>query len=97
MRRRIVWKYGDSQPAYGHLVAAVEGDGSLQVTVGFSVSSVMVAFSKNYNRFLIDTFGYDYEKYAFAPEVYVESVDDTSFTITYKNIPDSLEINYFLM
>lgn len=97
MRRRIIWKYGDSAPLYGHLVAAVEGDGDLRVIVGFPVSAADVAFSKNYNRYLINTFGYDYQEYAFAPEVYVSSIDDEGFTITYRNIPDALEINYFLM
>ncbi len=97
MRRRIIWKYGDSAPIYGHLVTAVEGDGDLRIIVGFPVSSAEVAFSKSYQRWLIDTFGYDYQEYAFAPEIYVSSVDDEGFTITYRNIPDSLEINYFIM
>ena len=97
MRRRIIWKYGDSQPVYGHLVAGVEGDGELRVIVGFPVSAAEVAFSKNYNRFLIESFGYDYQKYAFAPEVFVKSTDEEGFTITYKNIPDALEINYYVV
>ena len=97
MKRRIVWKYGDSAPLYGQLIAAIEGDGDLRVVVGFPVSSAVVSFSKSYNRFLINTFGYDYEKYAFAPEAYVSGVDSEGFTITYANIPDSLEINYFVM
>lgn len=82
---------------FGHLVAAVEGDGELRIVTGFPVSSVQVAFSKSYNRYLIDTFGYDYQHYAFAPEVYVCTVDDEGFTICYKNIADALEINYFVM
>lgn len=97
MRRRIIWKFGDSAPIYGHLITAVEGDGELRIIVGFPVSAAEVAFSKSYNRFLINTFGYDYQEYAFAPEVYVSSVDDEGFTITYRNIPDALEINYFIM
>lgn len=97
MRRRIAWRFGDSAPVFGHLVAAVEGDGELRVVVGFPVSSVQVAFSKSYNRYLIDTFGYGYGTYAFAPEVYVCTVDDEGFTICYKNIVDALEINYFVM
>jgi hypothetical protein len=97
MRRRIIWKFGDSPPIYGHLVAALEGDGEMRIIVGFPVSSAEVAFSKQYNRFLIDTFGYDYEEYAFAPEVYVTATDDESFTVTYRNIPEALEINYFVM
>lgn len=97
MRRRIIWRFGDSPPCFGHLVAAVQGDGDMKIFTGFPVSSVEVAFSKNYNRFLIDTFGYDYENYAFAPEVFVKDVDDDGFTLTFKNIPETLEINYFLM
>lgn len=97
MRRRIIWRFGDSPPCFGHLVAAVTGDGDMKIFVGFPVSAVEVAFSKDYNRFLIETFGYDYENYAFAPEVYVKEVDDDGFTLTYKNIPETLEINYFLM
>jgi len=97
MRRRIIWKFGDSAPIYGHLVAAVEGDGDLRIIVGFPVSAAEVAFSKSYQRWLINTFGYDYQEYAFAPEIYVSSVDDEGFTVTYRNIPDALEINYFIM
>lgn len=97
MRRRIVWRFGDSPPCFGHLVASVQGDGDMKIFIGFPVSSVEVAFSKNYNRYLIDTLGYDYQQYAFAPEVYVSSVEDDGFTLTYKNIPETLEINYFIM
>ena len=97
MRRRIIWKYGDSPPVFGHLIAAIEGDGELRIVVGFPVSAAEVAFSKGYQRWLIDTFGYDYQHYAFAPEVYVSAQDDEGFTITYKNIADSMEINYFIM
>lgn len=97
MRRRIIWKFGDSAPIFGHLITAVEGDGELRIVVGFPVSAAEVAFSKSYNRYLIETFGYDYQQYAFAPEVYVSATDDEGFTLTYKNIPDSLEINYFIM
>ena len=97
MRRRIIWKFGDSPPIYGHLIAAVEGDGNLRIIVGFPVSAAEVAFSKQYNRFLIETFGYDYQKHAFAPEVFVSSVDDEGFTLNYRNIPEALEINYFIV
>jgi hypothetical protein len=96
MRRRIIWRYGDSPPIFGNLVAAVEGNGTLKVFVGFPVSAAEVAFSRIYNRYLIEQYGYDYEKYAFAPECYVQSVDDDGFTICYKNITDSLEVNYFV-
>lgn len=97
MKRRIVWRFGDSNSIFGHLVAAVEGDGELKIVVGFPVSSVEVAFSKIYNRFLLDTFGYEYETRAFAPEVYVSAIDDDGFTMCYRNIPESLDVNYFVM
>ena len=97
MRRRIIWRYGDSPPIFGNLVAAVTGDGELNVVIGFPVSAVEIAFSKSYNRYLIETFGYEYQGYAFAPEAFVSAVDDEGFTICYKNIPDTLDINYFVM
>lgn len=97
MRRRIIWRFGDSPPIFGHLVAAVEGDGELKVVVGFPVSSVQVSFSKVYNRYLLDTLGYDYAIHAFAPEVSVSAIDDDGFTVCYKNIPESLDINYFVI
>lgn len=97
MRRRIVWRFGDSAPIFGHFIAAVEGDGELKIIVGFPVSAAEVAFSKIYNRFLIDTFGYGYDEHAFAPEAFVNKIDDDGFTVAYKNIPESLDINYFVM
>ena len=97
MRRRIVWRYGDSPPVFGNLVAAVEGDGELHVYTGFPVSSAEVAFSKIYNRYIIDQFGYEYQSYAFAPEVFVSEVHDDGFTLCYKNIVDALSVNYFVM
>lgn len=97
MKRRIIWRFGDSAPIFGHLVAAVEGDGEVRILVGFPVSAAEVAFSKIYNRYLVDTFGYDYQEYAFAPEVFVSAIDDEGFTVCYKNIPESLDINYFVM
>jgi hypothetical protein len=97
MRRRIIWRFGDSPPIFGHLVAAVQGDGELRIVIGFPVSAAEVAFSKIYNRFLNEQFGYGYETYAFAPEVYVSSLDDTGFTVCHKNIPETLDINFFVM
>lgn len=99
MRRRIIWRFGDSPPIYGHLVAGVEGDGEIRLIVGFPVSAAEVAFSKEYNRYLIERYGYDYNygNYAFAPEVYVKSIEDDGLTIVYNNIADALEINYFIM
>ena len=97
MRRRIIWRFGDSPPIFGHMVAAVEGDGEMSIIVGFPVSAAEVAFSKAYHRFLLDTCGYGYTPYANSPEVYVSEIDDEGFTICYKNIPESLDINYFVM
>jgi len=102
MRRRITWRYGDSAPVFGHLIVSasgtdVLGDGELKIVTSFPVSAAEVAFSKIYNRYLVDAYGYDYQNYAFAPECYVKSVDDDGFTICYANIPDTLDINYFVM
>ena len=95
MRRRIVWKYGDSPAIYGNLIAAVQGDGDIKIVVGFPVSSAMVAFSRIY---CFDTcpppqYGYPHGS---EPEVFVNGVDDDGFTVTYKNIPDTLDINYYV-
>jgi hypothetical protein len=99
MRRRIIWRYGDSAPVFGHMIAAVEGDGELKVFVGFPVSSVEVAFSKIYNRFLLEQVGYGYggQEYAFEPEVWVRAIDDDGFTLAYRNIVETLDVNYFVM
>lgn len=97
MRRRIIWRFGDSPPVFGNLIAAVTGDGELKIITGFPVSAAEVAFSKLYNRFLVDTFGYGYQSYAFAPEVFVASVDDDGFTLCFKNIPETLDVNYLAM
>jgi hypothetical protein len=97
MRRRIVWRYGDSAPVFGNMIAAVSGDGELKVITGFPVSAAEVAFSKLYNRFLIDEFGYGYQNYASPPEVFVTSVDDDGFTLCYKSIPETLDVNYLAM
>jgi len=94
MRRRIIWKYGDSSPIYGRLIAAVEGDGELRVVVGFPVSAAEVAFSISMEQWFTDPYGYGYGSDLVA-EAYVGSVDDEGFTIIYKNIPGSLEINYY--
>ena len=102
MRRRIVWRYGDSPPIFGNIILSapddsVLGDGELKITTGFPVSAAEVAFSKLYNRYLMETYGYSYSTYAFAPEVFVSSIDDDGFTVRYNNLPDSLDINYFVM
>jgi hypothetical protein len=118
MRRRIIWRYGDSPPIFGHLICSVNecsanvpaecnptpgdsyghvGDGELKITVGFPVSAAEVAFSKMCGQSLTDMFGYDYQNCANAPEVYVGSIDDDGFTVCFRNIPDTLDINYFVM
>lgn len=97
MRRRINWRNGDSAPIFGHMVTYVEGDGELKIVTGFPASAAEVAFSKIYNRFLIENYGYGYDNYAFAPEVYVVALEDDGITIAYKNIVDSLDVNYFIM
>lgn len=97
MRRRIIWRFGDSPPVFGHIIAAVEGDGELKIVTGFPVSAAEVAFSKIYNRFLIESVGYNYDSRAFAPEVFVSAIDDDGFTVCHKNIPESLDINFFAM
>lgn len=95
MRRRIVWRYGDSPPIYGNLVAAVSGDGDIRIIVGFPVSSATVAFSRIYkDSTSAPQYGYPHGT---EPEVYVNNVDDEGFTVTYKNIPDTLDINYYVM
>ena len=94
MRRRIAWKYGDSPPLYGHLIAAVEGSGLMYVATGFPVSAAEVAFSKEFNQSNPGPFSYNY--LPLGAEVYVDSVDDGGFTIAYNNV-DSLEVNYFVM
>lgn len=95
MRRRILWKNGDSPPIYGNLIAAVQGDGDLRIIVGFPVSSATVAFSRQY-AITPEPPQYQYPM-GTEPEVFVKEVDAEGFTVTYKNIPDSLDINYFVM
>jgi hypothetical protein len=93
MRRRINWKLGDSSPISGHLVAAVTGDGTLKITTGFPVSAAEVSFSRAYQE---SGAGYSYGS-STDPEVFVSSMEDDGFTVTYYNIPDTLDINYLVM
>lgn len=97
MRRRIVWRNGDSPPVFGHIVSAVDpsGDGEIKIVVGFPVSSAMVAFASSANRFLKDYYG-TVAEYAYAPSVVVSAIDDDGFSVCYRNIADSLDINYFV-
>lgn len=100
MRRRIVWRYGDSSPVFGHLVTSVDpsGDGEIKIITGFPVSAAIVSFASSYNRWLIDQYqyGYGYENYSFSPTVHVSAVDDDGFYVCYQNIADLLDINYYV-
>jgi deoxyribose-phosphate aldolase len=94
MKRRIVWKLGDSSPDTANLVLNVSGTGSVQVTTGFPASGVEVAFSRTYLQKLTDAYGNELDIF-----IEVESVNDTGFVLAYTNVPDDLplEINYFAM
>jgi hypothetical protein len=94
MRRRIDWKKGDSSPLSGHLVTAVDGSGTLKVTVGFPVSAAQVSFASAYQDFGPS---YSYLGSGLDPEVYVSSLEEDGFVITYFNIPVALDVNYFVM
>jgi hypothetical protein len=89
MKRRINWQLGDSSPVSAHGIFNVSGGGTLKIAVGFPPSAATVAFAKQYDE---DTFGYDPD---LPPEVFVSDLDETGFTVTYVNIPDRLEINYY--
>jgi hypothetical protein len=94
MRRRINWSLGDSAPLSGHLVTAVDGSGTIKVTLGFPVSAATVAFASAYTDMGAS---YSYLGSGDDPEVYVESMDEDGFTIAYFNIPVALDVNYFVM
>lgn len=94
MRRRINWQKGDSSPVSGQLVAAVTGSGTLKVTMGFPVSAADVCFASAYANTGSD---YSYVGPGADAAVFVSGMDDTGFTVTYYNIPDALNINYFVM
>ncbi len=94
MRRRINWQKGDSAPLSGHLVEAVDGSGTLKVTVGFPVSAAQVAFASAYQDFGAS---YSYLGSGDDPEVYVSALEDDGFVVTYFNVPIALDINYFVM
>jgi len=87
--RRINWSLGDSSPISANAIINVSGSGTQKIVVGFPVSAAHVSFSKQYIQ---DNFTYNPNE---APEVSVTDLDDTGFTIEYKNIPDRLEINYY--
>lgn len=95
MRRRILWRYGDSPPIYGHLIADAQGTGELRILVGWPVSSAVVAFSRIYE--ISPSLPEQQYPTGNEPEVYISGIDDEGFTVTYKNIPDTLDINYHVM
>jgi len=94
MRRRIIWKLGDSSPDWATLELNISGTGTIQITTGFSTSSAMVSFSRTYLDKILDTYGSTMDL-----NIAVDSVNDTGFVLSYENVPDSLplEINYLAL
>ena len=94
MKRRIIWKLGDSSPDWANLSLNISGSGQIQITTGFSTSAAQVSFSRTYLDKILDTYGSTLDL-----SISVESVNDTGFILNYENIPESLplEINYFAM
>jgi len=94
MKRRIVWKLGDSNPEASYLSLNVSGSGTMQISTGFSTSSVGVSFARTYLDKILDTYGSTLDL-----RVSVSEVNSTGFVLQYENIPDSLplEINYIAL
>lgn len=94
MIRRVIWKLGDSSPDWANLTLNISGDGSMQITTGFSVSAAQVAFSRTYLDKILDTYGSTMDL-----SISVASVNDTGFVVNYENIPEALplEISYYAM
>jgi hypothetical protein len=94
MKRRIVWKLGDSNPDTANISLNVSGDGTIQVDTGFATSAVEVAFARTYLDKILDVYGNTEDL-----SIEVQSVNDTGFVLQYENIPDTLplDINYFAM
>ena len=93
MRRRIIWKLGDSSPDWSYMSINVEGTGTIQIPTGFSVSAATVSFARTYLDLILDTYGNT------DLTIKVDSVNSTGFVLSYDNIPSGipLEINYFAM
>jgi hypothetical protein len=91
MRRRIIWKLGDSSPDWANLSMNISGSGEIQITTGFSTSAAQVSFSRTYLDKILDTYGSTLDL-----SISVASVNDTGFMLSYENVPESLplEINY---
>ena len=91
MRRRIIWKLGDSSPDWANVSLNVSGSGTVQIVTGFSVSAASVSFARTYLDKILDTYGSTMDL-----QISVDSVNDNGFVLKYENIPTelALEINY---
>ena len=91
MRRRIIWKLGDSNPDTANLSLNVSGTGSIQIETGFSTSAAIASFARTYLDKVMDAYGGTLDL-----RINVDSVNDTGFVLAYENIPTTLplEINY---
>lgn len=94
MRRRIIWKLGDSCPDWSYISLNISGSGEIQINTGFSTSAAQVSFSRTYLDKILDTYGSTLDLF-----ISVDSVNDAGFVLKYENIPNDLplEINYFAM
>jgi hypothetical protein len=94
MIKRIDWKKGDSSPAHGTMTIYVQGDGSIHLPLGFPVSSAIVTFAEQ-GAIAYYSYSYYYYDYDSLPLIYVESVDDTGFTMAYRNIQECIVFSYY--
>jgi len=94
MKRRIIWKLGDSSPDWANLSLNISGSGTMQIVTGFSTSAAQVSFSRTYLDKILNTYGSTLDL-----SISVSSVNATGFVLEYSDIPDSLplEINYLAM
>ena len=94
MKRRVIWKLGDSCPDWASLSLNISGSGTIQITTDFSVSSAVVSFGRTYLDKILDTYGSTLDL-----SISVQEVNETGFVLKYDNIPETLplEINYLAM
>jgi hypothetical protein len=94
MKRRIIWKLGDSSPESSYASLNVSGTGTINIETGFNTSSVSVSFARTYLDKILDTYGSTLDL-----RISVDDVNDTGFVLSYENIPTSLplEINYIAL